>query len=69
MLLEEYKNFVEEQNKQNGEQNERYNAEMERVKSGMPDYNKMTQNMVPNMSNFSTPNISMPSFNMPSFPS
>lgn len=68
-LLDEYKEWVEEENKRNGEQNEKHNAEMERVRSSMPDYNNMSQNMpkMPSMPNMSMPSI--PSFSMPSFPS
>lgn len=67
-LLDEYQEWVEEENKRNGERNEQQNAEMERIRSNMPDYNRMSQNMpkMPSMPNMNMP--SMPSFNMPSFP-
>ena len=67
LILDEYKNWIEEQNKNNSEQNEKYNAEMERVRSGMPDYNRMAQNLSQSMRK--APTITTPSFQMPSFPS
>lgn len=67
LILDEYKNWIEEQNKNNSEQNEKYNAEMEKVRSGMPDYNRMTQNLSQSMPK--APTITTPSFQMPSFPS
>ena len=67
LILDEYKNWIEEQNKNNSEQNEKYNAEMERVRNGMPDYNRMTQNLSQSMPK--APTITTPSFQMPSFPS
>lgn len=66
-LLDEYQEWVEEENKRNGEQNDKYNAEVERTRNSMPDYNKMAKSMTPKMPDM--PNFSVPNFSMPSFPS
>lgn len=65
-ILDEYKNWVDEQNEGQSAQQDEANAQVEAIRGTMPDYNRMTSNIAQSVPKVQMP--SLPSFSMPSFP-